>query len=157
MGSLSRRKGFTFERYVATAYRLRWPEVTVRRGRQSDRPWESDVVVEGDVVLGRLWTECQHARGADPQAKLRQAERDVGVLVARSLCETFHRMPVVVWREHGSSLVHATTRLWVLLELSTGSWSPDARGAFGVVTTSFSSFLDVASRSTVLDGDQVGR
>jgi hypothetical protein len=99
-----RRKGHSFERWVADAYRARFDGYTVRRSQQSGGAYEPDVVVEGLS----LWTECQHANEPTPLLKLAQAERDASAAGG-------FRLPVVVWKRSGSRVVNVTLRLWTLV------------------------------------------
>ncbi len=151
-GATSRTKGHDHERAIATAYRAAWPHATVRRGEQTQLAWEPDVVVLGDPLLDRLWTECQLSRQPAPHAKLAQAERDILVLVNRKLCDVHHRLPLVVWRRHGHAPVHVTTRVWVLGELGLTGPPADASrpswtwpGSQMVITLAFRDLLEATS------------
>jgi hypothetical protein len=121
MGKLSRRKGKTFEQHVATAYRLLWPDAEVRRSLQAHKPYEPDVVVVHPRLpwVTALWTECQHAKESTPKLKLQQAERDVEEWRKRQTEKHHARLPIVVWKTHGSGTVQLTTRLWVLVQMTT--------------------------------------
>lgn len=116
MGALSRRKGHDFERRVARIYRAKWPQATVRRALQSEQAYESDVVIEGaaPMVAKRLWTECETGRACNPVRKMRQAVRDLERLQALS------RIPVVVWRRHGSPALRATLTYGAVHEITSG-------------------------------------
>lgn len=117
MGKLSRRKGRSFEQLIATCYRETWPAAKVRRSLQAHKPYEPDVVIEPASNLPAwvtaLWTECQHAQDPTPLDKLAQAERDIAEFnVNRPSTVRGHaRVPIVVWRKHGSSTINLTTRL----------------------------------------------
>ncbi len=154
MGKLSRTKGRSFEQHVATAYRMLWPAAAVRRSLQAHQPFEPDVVVEGGAPEWalRLWTECQHARGCTPLVKLAQAERDIKALKKSltALGSSFSaRLPVVVWREHGTSKIQLTTRLWVLGEVFARrgerlSWVPLVDGAQDlIITLEFATLIEL--------------
>lgn len=108
MSAMQRYKGRAYEQQIARQLRAAFPAAEVRRSSQADRAGNSDVVVTGSAVLGRLWLELQDARRPTPGAKLTQAERDI----ARG--SPVGRLPVVIWhriREQGHQV---TTRLWVL-------------------------------------------
>lgn len=125
MGTHSRNKGRSFEQLIANLYRNRWPAATVRRSLQAHRPHEPDVVVEHPGVpwVRALWTECQHADTPQPLVKLAQAERDILAAERAGRGEPVPGhlwLPVVVWRQSGASVVHATTRLGILLLLTNG-------------------------------------
>ena len=110
MGLLQREKGKRFERLVADLLRKAMPGCTVRRSLQAHRAYEPDVVVEGSP----LWLELTHGKAPDPEAKLRQAERDA----ERSGTVRWKEpIPLVVWRRHGERSIRATLRLGSLLRL----------------------------------------
>lgn len=124
VGRKSRNKGAAFERLVVNTIKKAWPDVEVRRGKQSHYADEPDVVVrmltETDNICDRrdtLWIECQHANAPSPAKKMEQARRDAGAGAP-------HRgpassVPVVVWRRTGSREVQATLTCedagWLLL------------------------------------------
>lgn len=130
MGLMQRRKGRRFEQDVATAFRQRWPHLTVRRAQQSGGAFEPDVVVEGVP----LWTECCVGAKPNPLVKLAQAERDV---------ERFTEMmlPVVVWRKSGEWTMRATMRLGVLLETTRANFSLSYQSSDLVITVDFDEWL----------------
>lgn len=111
MGLMQRVKGATFERAVAKILRARWPTATVRRSLQSEQAYESDIVVEGaaPMVAKRIWWECTTGRACNPVRKMAQAVRDIERLQARS------RIPIVVWRRHGSPRLRVTLYLHELV------------------------------------------
>jgi len=156
MGKLSRRKGKTFEQHIATQYRLLWPDAEVRRSLQAHKPYEPDVVVVHPKLswVTALWTECQHAKESTPGAKLQQAERDVQEWEARQTDRHSKRLPIVVWKTHGSGVVRLTTRLWVLVQMTTKDdrYPPDLiqlrDGAEDmVITTDFQSWITLIKRA----------
>lgn len=109
MGLMQRNKGKRFERAIASILRARFPDATVRRASQADRPHQSDVyIVGGPPVLERLWCECQDSRHPTPIAKLEQAERDSQGWNDR------HRLPIAITHQLGARTIYVTTRLWVL-------------------------------------------
>lgn len=123
MGKHSRDKGINFEQLIATAYRERWPGVTVRRSEQAHRPFEPDVVIDHHPFGTRLWTECQHADDPTPLRKLAQAERDILAMMERkgfadpaAVAQTVY--PIVVWRQSGCRSINMSTRVWVLEKIS---------------------------------------
>lgn len=123
-GAGRRKKGHDFERLVANRYRERWPDRVVRRGNQSHKAFEPDVVIEGST----LWSECQCAAKPTPLAKLAQAERD---------CP--EQPIVVVWRKTGAKTINATMRLGTLLELN--GMGHMLRAADQVVTLDFDEWI----------------
>jgi len=105
---------------MANAYREKWAKAQVRRSLQAHRPYEPDVVIEGDDVPGlarALWTEAFCSNGANEATvaeKLLQAERDAAK--AQKVKPTqFYRLPVVVWRRSGTRAPNVTIRLGSLL------------------------------------------
>lgn len=106
-GALSRTKGHTHERWVATQLREAFPNAIVRRSDQGWGAANADVVVEGDapILAKQCWFECQVSRNPTPLAKLEQAEGDA---------KGTDRLPVVVWRAHGERRCWATMRLGTL-------------------------------------------
>lgn len=101
----------------------------------------------GEPILAQLWLELQDARNPNPLAKLLQAERDIRAWCARRNPDGINRtlasdrFPVVVWHRLGERSIQATTRLWVLLALTSGApWTP---GRDQVVTMPLDSFLDL--------------
>lgn len=133
MGLLSRRKGHTFERWVATQLRQAFPMATVRRSDQGFGAFEPDIVISGvNGVVDALWLECYHGRAPDPLAKLRQAERD-------SLGKD--RWPVVAWRAHGTRNANATMRYETLLRLHTSGMVGPSKCASAPITMGFDDFL----------------
>lgn len=113
-----RNKGAAFERLVCKLLREAWPDCEVRRGKQSHKADEPDVVVipsEPWNWRARLWIECQHATRATPAEKMEQARRDS----SGTDC-----WPIVVWRATGSRSISVS----MLVSVSNGEiWS----GLFG--------------------------
>lgn len=147
MGKHSRDKGINFEQLIATAYRERWPGVTVRRSEQAHRPFEPDVVVDHHPFGSRLWTECQHADDPTPLRKLAQAERDIGAAMERqgagpdlTAIAANHLYPIVVWRQSCSRVINMTTRMWVIERISGKNEHMEAWKDL-VVTLHFQSWL----------------
>jgi hypothetical protein len=145
MGLMQRQKGKRFERAIATALRVRFPNAVVRRASQADRAHQSDVYISGGpLLLSRLWLECQDARVPTPLVKLNQAERDVdsGIMhwdVRQS------RLPVVIWHKLGAREIHATMRLGTLDVIRGKEYD----GGSIVVTMTLAELLAiVASRET---------
>lgn len=68
MGALSRRKGATYERAVATRLREAFPGLDVRRG------WQSDGREAPDVQAGPFSCECKHKGSISAPAALKDAE-----------------------------------------------------------------------------------
>lgn len=143
MGKHSRTKGRSFEQLIATQYRMRWAAATVRRSLQAHRPYEPDVVIEGDDVpawVRALWTECQHADAPQPLVKLAQAERDILKAEAAGRGEPVPGhlwLPIVVWRKSGAGVVNVTARLGVVLDLIGGETTRHSL----VITLPFAEFL----------------
>lgn len=107
-----RNKGAAFERLICKMLREAWPDCEVRRGKQSHKADEPDVVVTAptaDDLRGRLWIECQHANAATPAKKWMQAERDM--LAARPQGKNPH--PVVIWRATGSRTISVTILVFI--------------------------------------------
>ncbi len=118
VGRRSRNKGAAFERLVVNMIKGAWPDVDVRRGKQSHLADEPDVVVTAADVRGDLWIECQHANAPSPASKMDQARRDSERADDTPLSET--RVPVVVWRRTGARAILATTSLTILVWLIHG-------------------------------------
>lgn len=145
MGKHSRDKGIDFEQLVATAYRERWPGVTVRRSEQAHRPFEPDVVIDHHPFGSRLWTECQHADDPRPLVKLLQAERDILAAIERGRPDQTsgddgRLYPIVVWRRSGARVISLTTRMWVVHAISGNIRAMDGWKDL-VVTMDFRSWL----------------
>ena len=112
MGKLQRTKGKVFERLIASALRERYPAAEVRRTLQSQRAWDSDVVIDGDGVpniVRALWLECEHSRNPAPRKKMMQALRDIGASATHQ--NGALRIPVVVWRLHRKQTIWTTLHL----------------------------------------------
>jgi hypothetical protein len=129
-GAMSRTKGHTFERLIATHYRARWPGRTVRRGQQGAGAHEPDVVVDGLA----LWTECECAVNPNPVFKLAQAERD-------TLRVTVPIYPVVVWRKTHAKSICVTMRLETLMAV-TGGGMPHGDTLTLITTVDFIDWLE---------------
>ena len=159
MGKLSRTKGRSFEQDIATLYRERWSEATVRRSLQAHQPYEPDVVIEhpDQVVVSAIWSECQHAAKPTPLLKLAQAERDIKIAVSKGRSPGMMPtasgpvphpwLPFAIWRRSGArgkGSVQVTTRLWAwqaLLSGHSGSGHLDPRIEQIVITLDFADWL----------------
>lgn len=97
MGKEQREKGKRFERKIATILREYYPDMVVRRTQQSDKAYESDVVVDGLPI----WWECHDSKNPAIYKKLDQMEGDAPE----------NRVPVLVWKRTGDA------RIWVTLRL----------------------------------------
>lgn len=115
MGLMQRRKGRRFEQWVATQYRKRYINATVRRALQAHQPYEPDVVVEGDApdIVKSLWTECEDAAEPNPRRKMEQAERDIQKAMDAGCAGRY--LPVVVWHRTGCRTRNASLRISDLL------------------------------------------
>jgi hypothetical protein len=142
MSKMQREKGKAYERAIARVLRAVFPAATVRRSSQADRAANSDVVITGDARLERLWLELQDARAPTPEAKLRQAERDLNEL-ARRATDRIDRLPVVIWHRIRERSHQVTTRLWVVDELRGVS---AIGGRAVVVTLDLRAFIELVSR-----------
>lgn len=113
-GRRAREHGAEFERKIANEIRDRF-DVTVKRNRQSDRAYDSDIsVLEVTGVLARIWWECNNEIKPNPRKKLAQAEKDIS-----ELPEGYrNRIPVIVWQKKRAKTIQATMRLGSLLEIA---------------------------------------
>lgn len=121
MGRLSRTKGVAFEQLIAVDLRRALPRATIHRSSQADRPYNPDVVIEGDApeLARRLWLELEDSARPSPLDKLAQAERDSvhprqthlpGVAYPARLC-------VVVSHKKRARSIQATMRCEDWLEI----------------------------------------
>ncbi len=136
MGKMQRTKGKVFERRIAAALRVFWPDAEIRRSSQAERAYEADVFARGAPVLERLWLELNDARAPQPLKKLVQAERDLATAPFNR-----SRYPVVVWHRIREHVEWVTTRLWVVDRLR---YSPDCDASGNlVVTMQLPDFIDL--------------
>ena len=109
MGLLSRNKGKTFERAIATEMRKFWPDALIRRASQGERADNADVFIEfGPAFLKQLWLELQDAINPTPMVKLMQAERDVARVSA--IAGAPIRYPIVVWHKIRARTIFVSMR-----------------------------------------------
>ena len=122
MGKLSRNKGKTFERQIASLIRSRFPHLAenIRRSIQSRKAEESDV-----TGLPGFWLECQDAIDPTPLAKLEQAERDS---LASETRKADHC--VAITHRIRGRVIYATMRLETVVALS---WVTDAALTHGLI------------------------
>lgn len=96
-GRKARAKGGVFERKISKIVREHWPNTEIRRSKQSERAYDSDIVVlNGPTILKKIWWECNDSAKPQPAKKLEQAEKDTGEFLAR-IGEI--RFPVVIWHK----------------------------------------------------------
>lgn len=131
MSAHSRDKGRAFEQLIVRAFKKRWPDRVIRRGKQSHHADEPDVVIEGSS----LWIETFHSSVTSPLKKLAQAERDI----ARG---GVHWWPVVVWRKTGGRTIQATMRVIALVATTGGEFWGGGNDL--VVTLDFEDWLGQA-------------
>jgi hypothetical protein len=119
-----RAKGHSFERRICRLLREAFPQATIRRGNQSHRAVEPDVVIEGTApeALKRAWLELNDSRAPDPPAKLEQAARD-----ALRASDGMQRLPLVVWHRIREREIWCTGRLETLLQVLgvDAEWPPE--------------------------------
>lgn len=76
MGRSQRLKGHNYEREVANEFRTVYSHGSVRRGNQTHRADESDVLVNEGKFGPRLWIECKKGKQPNIRSALRQATED---------------------------------------------------------------------------------
>lgn len=151
LGKMSRDKGIKFELTVRDLIKQalpEFPDLTVRRSLQAERPWDADLIIEGDSSAPRwlvdLWVECQHADNPRPAAKLAQATRDATLSASRT---GRARHPVVAWRQTRAREVHASTDLRTFMTMM-GAAPPPAESWSGcLVTVPLKNFLVAVHRA----------
>lgn len=104
MGSMERRKGQTFERWLAVELRAIWPDA--KRGWQARDGGAGAPDVQG---CPPYHFEGKHVRRPNIRAALAQAIADVAVRVA-SAPDTPYHVPVAVVKMHGDGEPTATMR-----------------------------------------------
>lgn len=120
-----RRKGHSFERRIAREYRTVFnPPERVRRGRQTHRADEPDVVVD----YAPLWTECGHGAVMNPLTKLKQAEKE-----ARVAGKYNSNWSIVAVTRRNRAAIRVTMRLETLMRLQAAGWSCQAPGHDGML------------------------
>lgn len=134
-----RTKGHSFERRIARDYRKVFdPPDRVRRGRQTHRADEPDVVVNH----APLWTECGHGAVMNPLAKLKQAEKEARIAGRIGVTGRAEHLVVAVTRRNRAA-IRATMRLETLMRLQLLNPSPPARVQLMPVHVEWSDFLEL--------------
>lgn len=116
LGKQSRNAGKTFERLIARLVRAYFDGAVVRRSLQSERAYESDVVVEGDCpsIVKEIWWECGNQKAINPERKLAQAELDASAAEQRTGVQ---KLPLVVWKQKRKHTIWVTCRLGTMLRI----------------------------------------